>query len=66
MSSCGHLLMGGNCNGTVKQCKVKEQSIYRPQYVLCDKQFVTYIRTYNATCFDTEALFSGTHHRKCI
>jgi hypothetical protein len=40
MSSCGPIFMGGNCNGTVKKCKVKEQSIYRPQYVLCDTPFV--------------------------
>ena len=43
MYSCGPILMCGNCNGTVKQCKVTEQSIYHPQYVLCDTAFVTYI-----------------------
>jgi hypothetical protein len=41
MSSCGPIFMGGNFNGTVKQCKDKEQSIYRPSsHVLCDTQLV--------------------------
>jgi len=43
MSSCGPIYVGGNFTGTVKQCKVKEQLIYRPKYVLCDTQFVTEI-----------------------
>jgi len=30
MNSCGLIFMCGSCNGTVKQCKVKEQSIYFP------------------------------------
>jgi len=52
MSSCGPIFMGGNFNGTVKECKVKEQSIYRQSsYELCDTQFVAYIYIY-ATCFD--------------
>ena len=38
--------MCGNCNGTVKQCKVTEESMYHPQYVLCDTAFVTYIYCY--------------------
>jgi len=46
MYSCRLLLMGGSCNGTVKQCKVKEQSIYRPTNAICDTPFVTYIYCY--------------------
>jgi len=38
--------MGGSSNGTVKQCKVKEQSIYRPINAICDTPFVTYIYCY--------------------
>jgi hypothetical protein len=46
MYSCGPIFMCGNCNGTVKQCDFKQQSIYHPQYVLCDTPFVTYIYCY--------------------
>ena len=46
MYSCGLILMCGSCNGTVKQCKVKEQSIYRPTNAICDTPFVTYIYCY--------------------
>jgi len=60
--------MSGNFNGTVKQCKVKEQSIYHPKNAICDTPFAIniYIYIYTATCFDTEVPFSGTHHSKSI
>jgi len=41
MYSCGLIFMGGSCNGTVKQCKDKEQSIYRPTNAICVTTFVT-------------------------
>jgi len=59
MYSCGLIFMCGSFNGSVKQCNVKEQSIYRPTNAICDTPFVTYI--YTATCFDTEVPSSGTH-----
>ena len=46
MYSCGPVLMCGSCNGTVKQCEVKEQSIYRPTDAICDIPFVTYMYCY--------------------
>jgi len=46
MYSCGPIFISGSCNGTVKQCKVKEQSIYRPTNAICDTPFVTYIHCY--------------------
>ena len=60
--------MSGKFNGTVKQCEVKEQSIYHPTIAISDTQFVIYIyiNIYTATCFDTEVPFSGTHHSKGI
>jgi len=49
MSRRGTIFMSGNISdtvGTVSQCKVKEQSIYHPQYVLCDTPFVRKPRPY--------------------
>ena len=44
-----YVYMNGNFNdtvGTMKQRKIKEQSIYHAQYVLCDTSFVTHIHCY--------------------
>ena len=46
MYSCGPIFMSGNFNGTVKQCKGKEQSIHHPTNAICDKPFVTYLYCY--------------------
>jgi len=43
------IFMSGKFNDladTVSLSKIKEQSIYHPQYVLCDIPFVTYIYCY--------------------
>jgi len=46
MYSCGPILMCGSFNGTVKQCKVKEESKYHRTSAICDTPFVTYINCY--------------------
>jgi hypothetical protein len=60
MYSCGPIFLCGNFNGTVKQRKVKQQSIYHPQYLLCDTPFVTYIYCYMFRHIDVILMKSST------
>ena len=46
MYSCGPIFTSGNFNGSVKQCKVKEQSVYNPTNAICDIPFVTHTHTH--------------------
>ena len=68
MYSCGPVLLRGSCNGTVKQCDVKVQSIYRPTDAICDIPFVTYMYCYmfrhrGAILMDSSQLINITIYR---